>query len=462
MNSENTLTIKNLKLKDLRYSEYNPRKTTKEQEKHLRDSLTKFGVVEPIVVNSYPTRENIIVGGHFRVKELKKLGYKSVDCVMVNLNEDDEKELNIRLNSNTGDWDYELLNNNFDCEDLKDWGLEYDFDEYGGNNTSDKFNSHSRDNLVPLSKRYLIPPFSVIDTKQQSWQVRKKQWLNLGIRSELGRDSNLLFSKHLKKITKLPSTSVFDAVLCEVMYNWFSKEDDRILDPFAGGSVRGIVASILKRNYTGIDLSEKQIKENIRQVNDIIISNGNNSNDDIKNDYNSGKYIPNYLIGDSNKVLDTLDDNSYDMCLSCPPYFNLEKYSDSADDLSNKKNFNEFLVIYESIIDKLYHKLKDNTFVVWVIGEVRDKKDGSYYNLVGNTIDIFIKSGFKYYNELILLNSIVTAAIRANGQFKSTRKVVKVHQNILVFLKGNAKEATKRLGDVEVLDIVSNSYNDDE
>ncbi len=450
MNSENTLTIRKIKLKDLRYSEHNPRKTTKEQEQHLRDSLTKFGVVEPIVVNSYPTRENIIVGGHFRVKELKKLGYKSVDCVMVNLNEDDEKELNIRLNSNTGDWDYELLNNNFDCEDLKDWGLEYDFDEYGGNNTSDKFNSHSRDNLVPLSKRYLIPPFSVIDTKQQSWQVRKKQWLNLGIRSELGRDSNLLFSKHLKKITKLPSTSVFDAVLCEVMYNWFSKEDDRILDPFAGGSVRGIVASILKRNYTGIDLSEKQIKENIKQMNEIIISSGNNN-----------KHIPNYLIGDSNKVLNTLDDNSYDMRLSCPPYFNLEKYSDDKDDLSAQKNYSEFLVIYESIINKLYKKLRNNSFVVWVIGEVRDKKDGSYYNLVGNTIDIFIKSGFKYYNELILLNSIVTAAIRANGQFKSTRKVVKVHQNILVFLKGNAKEATKRLGDVEVLDISSGNYSND-
>lgn len=97
------MLIKNLKLKDLKYSEYNPRKTTEEQEQHLRDSLTKFGIVEPIVVNSYPARKNIIVGGHFRVKELKKLGYKDVDCVMVNLSESDEKELNIRLNSNTGD-----------------------------------------------------------------------------------------------------------------------------------------------------------------------------------------------------------------------------------------------------------------------------------------------------------------------------------------------------------------------
>lgn len=132
MNLENMLTIKNLKLKDLRYSKYNPRKTTKEQEKHLRDSLTKFGVVEPIVINSYPSRENIIIGGHFRVRELKKLSYESVDCVIVNLNEEDEKELNIRLNSNTGNWDYELLTNNFDSNDLKNWGLDLDnFDNLG-------------------------------------------------------------------------------------------------------------------------------------------------------------------------------------------------------------------------------------------------------------------------------------------------------------------------------------------
>ncbi|GHU27579.1 hypothetical protein FACS1894152_4400 [Bacilli bacterium] len=90
------MLIKNIKIEDLKYSGYNPRKTTKEQEKHLRESLEKFGVVEPIVVNEHEGRENIIVGGHFRVRELKKLGHETVDCVMVNLSEEDEKELNVR------------------------------------------------------------------------------------------------------------------------------------------------------------------------------------------------------------------------------------------------------------------------------------------------------------------------------------------------------------------------------
>lgn len=111
-------------LKDLKPAEYNPRKANAKQEGHLKASLEKFGVVEPVIVNCNKDRENIIVGGHFRVRELKKLGYKEVDCVIVDLSLEDEKELNIRLNANTGDFDWDLLANNFDLEELNEWGLE--------------------------------------------------------------------------------------------------------------------------------------------------------------------------------------------------------------------------------------------------------------------------------------------------------------------------------------------------
>ena len=111
-------------LKDLKPAEYNPRKANAKQEGHLKASLEKFGVVEPVIVNCNKDRENIIVGGHFRVRELKKLGYKEVDCVIVDLSLEDEKELNIRLNANTGDFDWDLLANNFEIEELNEWGLE--------------------------------------------------------------------------------------------------------------------------------------------------------------------------------------------------------------------------------------------------------------------------------------------------------------------------------------------------
>jgi ParB-like chromosome segregation protein Spo0J len=100
---------------------YNPRTSNKKQEKNLKESLSKFGLVEPIIFNQ---RTGYIVGGHFRVRELKKLGYKSVDCVIVDLSEDDERELNVRLNANTGAWDFDLLANEWIVEDLVEWGLE--------------------------------------------------------------------------------------------------------------------------------------------------------------------------------------------------------------------------------------------------------------------------------------------------------------------------------------------------
>jgi len=115
------MIIETKKLSDLKAAPYNPRTSNKKQEKNLKESLSKFGLVEPIIFNQ---RTGYIVGGHFRVRELKKLGYKSVDCVIVDLSEEDERELNIRLNANTGGWDFELLANEWIVEDLVEWGLE--------------------------------------------------------------------------------------------------------------------------------------------------------------------------------------------------------------------------------------------------------------------------------------------------------------------------------------------------
>lgn len=109
------------KISDLKPAPYNPRQSTEKQEIHLKASLQKFGVVEPIIFNK---QTGYIVGGHFRVRELKKLGYKEIECVIVDLNEEDEKELNIRLNANTGQWDFDLLANEWDVEQLTDWGLD--------------------------------------------------------------------------------------------------------------------------------------------------------------------------------------------------------------------------------------------------------------------------------------------------------------------------------------------------
>ena len=115
------MIIEKKQIADLIPAPYNPRQSTAKQEKHLKESLEKFGLVEPIIFNK---QTGYIVGGHFRVRELKKLGIKEIECVIVDLNEDDEKELNIRLNANTGSWDWDTLANDWDVVDLEAWGLE--------------------------------------------------------------------------------------------------------------------------------------------------------------------------------------------------------------------------------------------------------------------------------------------------------------------------------------------------
>ena len=128
------MIIETKKLSDLKPAPYNPRKSTEKQEKKLQESLTKFGVVEPIIFNK---QTGYIVGGHFRVRELKKLGYKEVECVIVDLSEQDEKELNIRLNANTGEWDWDTLANEWNVEELTEWGL--DIPNFDGVGLSDEF-----------------------------------------------------------------------------------------------------------------------------------------------------------------------------------------------------------------------------------------------------------------------------------------------------------------------------------
>tara|TARA_Y100000401_G_C8319471_1_gene224431 strand:+ start:738 stop:1823 length:1086 start_codon:yes stop_codon:yes gene_type:complete len=107
-------------------AEYNPRQLTKEQYSNLKDSLERFGLVDPLIINKNKDRKNILVGGHQRLKIARAIGMDKIPCVEVDLTLDQEKELNVRLNKNVGEWDYDSLANYFDVDDLMDWGFSDD------------------------------------------------------------------------------------------------------------------------------------------------------------------------------------------------------------------------------------------------------------------------------------------------------------------------------------------------
>ena len=111
-------------INSLIFAEYNPRQLTKDQYKHLKDSIDRFGLVDPIIVNKNKDRKNIIVGGHQRVKVAKDMNIKEVPVLEVDLTYDRERELNVRLNANTGEWDTDILANMFDIDELQDWGFD--------------------------------------------------------------------------------------------------------------------------------------------------------------------------------------------------------------------------------------------------------------------------------------------------------------------------------------------------
>ena len=113
-----------VKVDSLNVAEYNPRKHDKQAKSQLKESIKRFGLVDPVIVNCNQNRKNVLIGGHFRVKVAKELGYKEVPVIFVDiLNIEKEKELNLRLNRNVGEWDLELLKD-FDLEVLLDVGFD--------------------------------------------------------------------------------------------------------------------------------------------------------------------------------------------------------------------------------------------------------------------------------------------------------------------------------------------------
>jgi len=224
-------------------------------------------------------------------------------------------------------------------------------------------------------------------------------------------------------------------VLTELCYSWFCPPGGAILDPFAGGSVRGVVASALGRSYTGIELREEQVVANREQAEEICAE---------------GDPTPIWINGDSLESPTLLPEGyEADFLFSCPPYADLEVYSDDPRDISGM-DYDDFLSAYRAIIARAVDRLRDDSFAAFVVGEVRGPAPGGYRNFVADTIAAFRDAGLAYYNEVIMLTPAGSLPIRIAKQFNASRKVGKTHQNVLVFCKGDPREATRRIGAVHI------------
>lgn len=398
----------------------NPRVIKKRQFDKLVKSLKEFPEMtqlRPIVVDE----NNVILGGNMRFRAMQKLGEKTTEVIKVTgLTEDQKREFIIKDNVPFGEWDWEELANSWDAEKLNDWGLD----------APDK--SWLNDETTPLSDDFIVPPLSILDTRLAGWKNRCQMWDSV-VDGRLGRPENGLgvglanlyvnMGKTNPNLTK--GTSVFDPVLCELMYRWFNVEGGSILDPFAGGATRGVVAAMLGYDYMGVDLRSEQVSENQSQYREL-------------GDRPTGH--AEWQVGNSKDIGSICCDRKFDMVFSCPPYLDLEKYSGDEDDLANMSH-EQFYRVYEQIIASSAKLLKPNRFAVFVVGNVREKGFAQSL-LVERTIKAFIDAGMAFYNHLILINPMALKAITCRKSM-GTRKVGLVHQDVLVFTNASSNQVIK-------------------
>lgn len=446
----------------------NPRKITQAQLDQLKENIQELGDLsgivhdlntdeiisgnqrsrfidinkcEVVLTEKYdePNAQGTVAWGYV-LFEGQKLNYRQVRW------DDRQREkANITANALGGDWDYDLLEDNFENEDLVNWGL-------------DKLEKPQKkketENNLSLADRFIVPPFSVLDTRQGYWQERKRQWKaiigahgesrkdtllkslelryhDIYVKSKLKRaELGISFKEYLdryvseqekrKEEAKIfgAGTSLFDPVLSEIIARWFGFPGCKIIDPFAGDVYKGLVFGYLGNDFTGIEIRPDQIKEN----------------EAILKKYPGLKV--NYINDDGQNIGKHFEDNSADMIMSCPPYYDLEHYSDLPDDASNAPTYEAFLQILDNAFTSAIKCLRENRFAVVVVGDIRNRKTGFYYDFVSDVKDIFKKNGLSLYNEIILIDVIGSSAIRAAKNMDS-RKVTKIHQNVLVFYKGD-------------------------
>lgn len=459
------------------------------QQDALKGVLEEVGWVQQVIVNK---RTGNLIDGHLRCQLAAREGAQTIPVVYVDVSEDEEALVLATLDpiGAMAATDKQKLDELFADIESENENVRKMMDEIAA---KEKLAYGESGNVEQarktLAERFIVPPFSVLDARQGYWQERKKAWIALGIESELGRgecitwtgdtitepglnyyrnragnDGLLGISKQARSHYAVPSgslrpaatlgaiapneggdsravdygtagnvseqsgTSIFDPVLCELAYRWWAPSGGHVLDPFAGGSVRGVVASMLGYQYTGIDLSARQIEANRQQADDLLTDNK-----------------PTWIVGDS-KNISTLAPGEYDFIFSCPPYADLEVYSDDPNDLSNMA-YPDFKSVYHEIIYSAVSMLKDNRFACFVVGDVRDKK-GFYRNFPAHTIEAFQDAGMTLYNEAVLVTAVGSLPIRVSKQFGGYRKLGKTHQNVLVFYKGDVADI-KTWGDVE-------------
>lgn len=471
----------------------NPRTITDARFESLRENIRRYPqFLKKNLIKVYPLPDDsgkyVVVGGNMRLLALRELGYENAPCAVIprTASAEELKAYTILDNSEFGRWDYDALANEWDEAKLREWGLD-SFDYFGedtdpseaeasADGDDDKEQGGEDEAARKLADTFIMQPFSILDSRSQFWQERKAAWRSViagtgesredaigygmevrmpkqykeynKVRAKLGISFREYLEKYVpaevlekaKASTMYANVSLFDPVLAEIMAHWFTPyRCAKIFDPFAGDTQKGLVFGLCGYEFKGIELRSEQVEINRRDVERFRVP-------------------VSYVCDDGQNVAAHFEPESQDLLFSCPPYFDLEVYSQLPNDASNAPTYAEFIGILGNAYKSALGCLKPNRFAVVVVGDVRSKKDTSYYGFPDDIKRIFREAGALLYNEGILSEIIGSKAITASNTMKY-RKLPKTHQNVLIFYKGDTSEIknvfpplSKRKGDILTLE----------
>lgn len=416
----------------------NARTHSPEQVAKLAASIAEFGFVNPILVDR---RTGTIIAGHGRLMAAQQLGLAEAPVIVLDHLSDAQRRAYVladnRLALDAG-WDNERL-----AEEMADLAAE-GFDvaltgftdaEIGGLLGGVEAPETEADGPEPefLADRFGVPPFSVFDTRQGYWQERKRVWREfIGDNGE-SREETLFKAgggEMQQRIEEIGTVSILDPVLAEVLLKWFCPAGGLTFDPFAGDTVFGCVSALLDRPFVGIELRQEQA--------------------DLNNARTAGRGLPAcYVCDDGQNVLAHLQPESRDFLFSCPPYFDLEVYSDDPRDASNQSDYEGFRQILATALGAAARVLRPNRFATIVMSNVRDSR-GFYRDICGDIRAIMAANGLHLYNEIVLVNAVGSASMRA-ARYMRNRKVARMHQQVMVFRKGQTGAEVFLEDDIDLL-----------
>ena len=205
--------------------------------------------------------------------------------------------------------------------------------------------------------------------------------------------------------------SVFNPQLAQMILAAYAPMNGKIYDPFGGGGTRGYIATKMGYNYTGAEIRKEEYNRVLAQMKEWNLN--------FK-----------FILADSVKYR---PNESFDFIYTCPPYYDLEVYSDMEEDLSNAPSYMEYLNMLQKVLKNCYDVLKKDSFAVFVVGNFRNKK-GELEHLNGDLITKAKEVGFKLWDELIWMGASNVALTRC-GKFEKNRKSVRMHEYIIILKK---------------------------